>query len=30
MEWFKMREGKIAQRWGARDFAAISSQMGLK
>ena len=30
MEWFKMRDGKIAQRWGARDFAAISSQMGLK
>ena len=30
MEWFKMREGKIAQRWGARDSAAIFTQMGLK
>jgi steroid delta-isomerase-like uncharacterized protein len=30
MEWFKMREGKIAQRWGARDSATIFSQMGLQ
>ena len=27
MEWFQMRDGLIAQRWGARDSAAISRQL---
>jgi steroid delta-isomerase-like uncharacterized protein len=27
MEWFRMEEGKIAQRWGARDFAAMMRQV---
>jgi steroid delta-isomerase-like uncharacterized protein len=27
MEWFTMREGKIAQRWGARDSASIARQL---
>jgi ketosteroid isomerase-like protein len=30
MEWFEMRSGKIAARWGARDSAAISRQVGMK
>jgi predicted ester cyclase len=29
MEWFRMRDGKIAERWGARDSAAMNRQMGL-
>src|ERR1051326_6309607 len=29
MEWFKFRDGRIAERWGARDSGAIFSQMGL-
>lgn len=29
MEWFVVRDGKIQQRWGARDFAAIARQIGL-
>jgi steroid delta-isomerase-like uncharacterized protein len=29
MEWFTMVDGKIQQRWGARDFAAIARQIGL-
>ncbi len=28
MEWFKMEDGKIAQRWGARDSAAMMRQVG--
>lgn len=28
MEWFKMKDGKIAQRWGARDSAAMMRQVG--
>lgn len=28
MEWFVMRDGKIAKRWGARDSAAMARQMG--
>jgi len=27
MEWFKFRGDKIAQRWGARDFASMMKQM---
>jgi SnoaL-like domain len=27
MEWFVLREGKIAERWGTRDFAAIARQV---
>jgi steroid delta-isomerase-like uncharacterized protein len=27
MEWFTMRDGKIAQRWGARDSASIARQL---
>jgi steroid delta-isomerase-like uncharacterized protein len=30
MEWFEMREGKIHRRWGARDSASQSRQIGLK
>lgn len=30
MEWFEMREGKIARRWGARDSATQARQMELK
>ncbi len=29
MEWFVMHDGLIHRRWGARDFAAISRQLGL-
>ncbi len=29
MEWFVLNEGKIVQRWGARDSAAIFRQVGL-
>lgn len=29
MEWFVFRDGLIAQRWGARDSAAIFRQMGI-
>jgi steroid delta-isomerase-like uncharacterized protein len=29
MEWFVMKEGKIYRRWGVRDSAAQSRQMGL-
>lgn len=29
MEWFKMRDGKIAQRWGARDSASLMKQVGI-
>ncbi|MBK7974429.1 MAG: ester cyclase [Deltaproteobacteria bacterium] len=29
MEWFVMKDGKIAKRWGARDSAAMARQMGL-
>jgi steroid delta-isomerase-like uncharacterized protein len=29
MEWFILSEGKIHRRWGARDSAAQSRQMGL-
>jgi len=28
MEWFRMSNGKIAERWGARDSAAIARQVG--
>lgn len=30
MEWFVMRDGQIARRWGARDSAAMARQMGLQ
>ena len=29
MEWFVLREGRIAARWGARDSAAQARQVGL-
>lgn len=29
MEWFEMRDGRIARRWGARDSAAIARQLGI-
>lgn len=29
MEWFEMRDGRIARRWGARDSAAIARQTGM-
>jgi predicted ester cyclase len=29
MEWFEIRDGKIAKRWGARYSAAISRQLGI-
>jgi predicted ester cyclase len=29
MEWFVFRDGKITQRWGARDSTAIFRQMGI-
>lgn len=29
MEWFVLRDGRIHRRWGARDFASMSRQMGL-
>jgi steroid delta-isomerase-like uncharacterized protein len=28
MEWFVIRDGRIHRRWGARDFAAQSRQLG--
>ena len=27
MEWFKLRDGRIAARWGARDSGAITRQV---
>ncbi|MDT7602018.1 MAG: hypothetical protein QOF61_15 [Acidobacteriota bacterium] len=29
MEWFIIKDGRIQRRWGARDFASQSRQMGL-
>lgn len=29
IEWFHLRDGKIARRWGARDSASISKQIGI-
>ncbi len=29
MEWFHLRDGQIAERWGARDSAAINRQLGV-
>ena len=29
MEWFEIRDGGIARRWGARDSAAIFKQIGM-
>ncbi|MFD2512578.1 ester cyclase [Pontibacter locisalis] len=29
MEWFLIRDGKIQQRWGARDHASQARQIGL-
>ena len=29
MEWFRMKDGKINRRWGARDNASQMRQMGL-
>jgi hypothetical protein len=29
MEWFVMKGGKIYRRWGVRDSASQSRQMGL-
>jgi hypothetical protein len=29
MEWFTLKNGRIQSRWGARDFAAISRQLGM-
>lgn len=29
MEWFELRDGRIARRWGARDSAAIARQTGM-
>jgi steroid delta-isomerase-like uncharacterized protein len=29
MEWFHLRDGRIARRWGARDAAAQARQIGL-
>lgn len=29
MEWFVLRDGRIRRRWGARDSASMSRQMGL-
>jgi predicted ester cyclase len=28
LEWFELRHGKITKRWGARDSAAQSQQLG--
>jgi predicted ester cyclase len=28
-EWFEMRDGRIARRWGARDHASQARQIGL-
>jgi len=30
MEWFVLRDGKIARRWGARDAASQARQLGLR
>lgn len=30
MEWFKMLDGKIHRRWGARDSASMSRQLEMK
>lgn len=27
MEWFRMKDGLIAERWGARDSAAVNRQL---
>ncbi len=29
MEWFEIANGRIARRWGARDFSAICRQIGI-
>jgi predicted ester cyclase len=29
MEWFGVKDGKIQQRWGARDWASQARQMGI-
>jgi steroid delta-isomerase-like uncharacterized protein len=29
MEWFEVREGRIARRWAARDHASQARQIGL-
>jgi hypothetical protein len=29
MEWFELRDGRIARRWGARDSASQARQIGL-
>jgi steroid delta-isomerase-like uncharacterized protein len=29
MEWFRMRDGKIAERWGARDSMSMMKQIGM-
>lgn len=29
MEWFALRDGRIQQRWGARDSAAQARQLGM-
>lgn len=29
MEWFEIRDGKIARRWGARDAASQARQLGI-
>ena len=29
MEWFELKDGRIRRRWGARDSASQSRQMGL-
>ena len=29
MEWFEIRDGRIARRWGARDSAAQARQLGM-
>ena len=30
MEWFVVRDGRIARRWGARDAASQARQLGLR
>jgi hypothetical protein len=27
MEWFRLRDGKITERWGARDSGAMQKQL---
>ena len=29
MEWFEIRDGRIARRWGARDAASQARQLGI-